>query len=247
MRVLLVVLVALAMTVVSAPATLIDRIVSESTGGGVRIGKASGSIWNGRGVVGVLSVTTREWRPWYGVQWVFDPVGLFRGRLSWRIISGDTGASVLAIGVSGWRVSDLRLAGPARNFLQRVPGAFSGFGWEGDIALEIGRFECSWRNLCSGRIGANWVAAGSDFLPGQVFGDYRINAEAVAGRFAFDWNSSDTSFIRTSGRGELTEERVLRLEGIVKGNPALLSRLPAIAGPWVRPTEAADTWKIVFP
>lgn len=247
MRGFLLLLIGLAMVVAYAPATLMDRAVSELSRGGVRIGASSGSIWNGSGVVSVLDATTQAWQPWYGVEWSFDPIGLFRGRLSWQIINNSRNVSGVSIGVSGWRVSGLNIAGPARHFLQRIPGTISGFGWEGDISLEVGQFECSWRGLCTGRLGANWVAAGSDFLPGQVLGDYRLDAEAVAGMFAFDWSSSDTSFVQTWGKGELSDGGALHLAGNVKGNPALVSHLPAVAGPWVRPTEAGDTWKIVFP
>jgi hypothetical protein len=247
MRIFLLLVVGLVMMVAYAPATLVDRTVTELSRGSVRIGASSGSIWNGRGVVSVRDTTTQSWQPWYAVQWSFDPIGLFRAKLTWQIINNSTNASRLAIGVSGWQLSGLHIAGPARYFLQRIPGTFSGIGWEGDISLDVGQFGCSWRNLCTGRVGANWVAAGSDFLPGQVFGDYRIDVEAVAGTFDFDWNSSDTSFVRTWGKGEMSDAGVLRLAGNVKGNPELLSRLPAIAGPWVRPTEAGDTWKIVFP
>jgi len=247
MRVFVLVLLAMAILVSYAPATLVDRVVSESSRGGVRISGASGSIWNGRGVVSVLDVTKHSWQPWYGIEWSFDPIGLFRGKLSWQIINNSTNVSGLELGVTGWRVSSLHVAGPARFFLQRIPGTFSGFGWEGEIVLEVRQFACSWRNLCTGRIGANWLAAGSDFLPGQVFGDYRIAAEAVAGTFVFDWSSSDASFVRTWGKGEVSDAGALRLSGSVKGNPGLLSRLPAVAGPWVRPTEVADTWNIAFP
>lgn len=247
MRGLLLALLALTMAVASAPATLADRAVATLSGGGVRIGTSSGSIWNGRGVVSVLDVTKQAWLPWYGVEWSFDPIGLFRGKLSWQIMRPSIGASRFAIGVTGWQVSGLHIAGPASYFLQRIPGALAGFGWEGDMDLDIKQFECSWQNLCTGRIDATWAAAGSSFLPGQVFGDYRIVADAAGGAFAFDWSSSETSFVRTWGKGEITDTGALRLTGSVKGDPALLSRLPAIAGPWVRPTEAADTWKVVFP
>jgi hypothetical protein len=247
MRSFVLLLVVLVVMVVYAPATLVDRVVSEVSRGGVRIGASSGSIWNGRGVVSVVDVTTQTWQPWYGVQWSFDPIGLFRGRLSWQIINNSTNVSGVALGLSGWEVSGLHIAGPARHFLQRIPGTFSGFGWEGDISLEVGQFECSWRNLCTGRIGANWAAAGTDFLPGQVFGDYQIDVKAVAGIYTFDWSSSDMSFVQTWGKGEMSDSGALRVAGNVKGSPELLSRLPAIAGPWVRPTEAGDTWRIAFP
>jgi hypothetical protein len=247
MRLLAFVLVVLAVLVVRAPATLFDRVAGDISDGGVRIGQATGTIWSGNGIVEVLEVTTRSRRPWFRLQWSFDPIGLFRGRLAWKIIAGDAEVSTLSLGISGWQVTDLRISGPARYFLQRIPGPLSKLGWDGDVRLEASRFDCSWRGLCSGGADAYWKGAGSNFLPGQVFGDYRVVVEGTAGEFSLDWSSSEGSVVRTSGKGRVSPTGAVSLAGTVTGDPMLLSRLPAIAGPWAKPTEAGDTWKIVFP
>jgi hypothetical protein len=247
MRLLVFVVVVLAVLVARAPATLFDRLAGDVSGGGVRIGQAEGTIWSGHGVVDVLEATTRSRRPWYRLQWSFDPIGLFRGRLAWKIIVGDAEVSMLSFGMAGWQVTNLRIGGPARYFLQRIPGPLSKLGWDGDVRLEASRFECSWRGLCSGGVDATWRGAGSDFLPGQVFGDYKVEVNGTAGEFSLDWSSSEESAVRTSGRGRVSPAGAVSLAGTVKGDPLLLSRLPAIAGPWAKPTDAGDTWKIVFP
>lgn len=247
MRLLVFVLVVLAVLVVRAPATLFDRMAGDASDGDVRIAQAEGTIWSGHGVVDVLEMATRSRRPWCRLQWSFDPIGLFRGRLAWKIITGEAEVSMLSLGISGWQVTDLRISGPARYFLQRIPGPLSKFGWDGDVRLEASRFECSWRGLCGGQLDATWRGAGSDFLPGQVFGDYKVEVEGTAGEFSLDWSSSEESAVRTSGTGRLSPAGAVSLTGTVKGDPMLLSRLPAIAGPWAKPTEAGDTWKIVFP
>lgn len=247
MRLLLVVLVALVMLAVGAPATLFDRAVSALTQDGLRLSAASGTIWHGGGVINVVDGGTRTWQPWCRVDWSFDPIGLFRGRASWKIINSGVNASRLDFGVSGVSLVAFRVSGPAQYFLQRVPGAFSGLGWSGDITLDVQSIECSWRGLCSGDGTAIWMAAGSGFLPGQVFGDYRMEFQASNGSYAIKWDSSGSSTVRTKGVGEISTAGMLRVDGEVKGEPLLLSRLPAVAGPWVRPTAAGDTWKIVYP
>lgn len=247
MRLLLVVLLVVVMLAVGAPATLVDRIVSVSTQDGIRLSAATGTIWRGGGVISVVDVGTRVWQPWCRVDWAFDPIGLFRGRASWKIINSGVNASRFEFGVSGWSLSAFRITGPAQHFLQRIPGTFGGFGWGGDIALDIQRIECSWRGVCGGDGSAVWMAAGSSFLPGQVFGDYRMEVRASEGSYAFKWSGSESNMVRTKGVGEISSAGALKVDGEVRGEPLLLSRLPAVAGPWVRPTAEGKTWKIVYP
>ncbi len=247
MKLLIFVLALSALVVAMAPAALIDRTAGELSRGDLRVGETSGSIWNGRGVVHVIDVPTRAWQPWFQVEWSFDPFGLFHGELAWRIIINSVNVSELAVGLPGWHVRDFEISGPARYLWQRVPGPLAKFGWDGDVILTVGNLECSWHGSCSGHSSARWTEAGSDFLPGQVFGDYQIQVKGVAGEFTLDWTSSSESAVRTSGTGRVSRAGILNLTGIVNGDPVLLGRLPAVAGPWVRPTGAADTWKVVFP
>lgn len=247
MRLLLVVLLALVMLALGAPATLVDRVVSALSQDGLHLSAASGTIWHGSGVINVVDAGTRAWQPWCRVAWAFDPIGLFRGKASWKIINNGVNASRLEFGVSGWDLAGFRIAGPAQHFLQRVPGTFGGFGWGGDMTLDIQRADCSWRGVCSGEATAVWMGAGSSFLPGQVFGDYRMEVRAFDGAYTFKWSSGESNMVRTRGVGEVSRTGTLYVNGEVKGDPLLLSRLPAVAGPWVRPTPEGNTWKILYP
>ena len=233
--------------VAMAPARLVDQIISEVSQGAVRIGETEGSVWNGRGLLNVIDLPTQERRPWRRIQWVFDPIGLFRGEMAWQIITDIAGTSRVAIGVSGWRIANLGVSGPAQNFLQRMPGPIGKLGWDGDIDLNVARLDCSWLQVCDGQMDARWNGAGSSFLPGQVFGDYEMKANGVAGEFELSWSSTKESNVQTSGIGKVKKSGDLSLAGTVKGDPELLSRLPAVAGPWAKPTSSRDTWRIVFP
>lgn len=247
MRGLVFALATSALIVAMAPATLVDQVVSEVSHGAVRIGEAEGSVWNGRGLLNVVDLATQGRRPWQRIQWSFDPIGLFRGEMAWQIITSTAGTSIAAIGVSGWRIANLGMSGPAQNFLQRMPGPLGKLGWDGDIDWNVASLDCSWRQVCDGQMEARWNSAGSSFLPGQVFGDYQMKVNGVGGEFELSWNSTKESNVQISGTGRVTKSGDLSLAGTVKGDPELLTRLPAVAGPWAIPTASRDTWRIVFP
>lgn len=247
MRLLLFAAIFVVLLAAKAPAALVDHGIAEISRGDLRIGGAEGTIWKGHGVVQILDAATDTWHRWFPVEWAFDPNGLFRGRLSWQIINANGGESELAVGYDGLHAANVRLAGPARNFLQRIPGPFANFGWVGDFKLNVGHLECSWRGGCGGRVGADWRGAGSDFLPGQVFGDYTATAKGAEGEFDVKWTSAESNMVHTDGTGRISNDRGLVLNGTVSGPPELMSRLPAVAGPWVTATGARDTWKIEYP
>jgi len=247
MKGVVLVLVILAFVVAKSPATLVDHVVSEVSQGTVRISGTEGTVWQGRGLLSVIDLATRGQRPWREVRWSFDPIGLFRGEISWLIIINSVDPSTVAVRISGWRLANLGISGPAENFLQRMPGPLGKLGWDGDIGLTVSSVNCSWRQVCSGQMVAHWSGAGSSFLPGQVFGDYQLKVSGVAGEFELSWNSTKESNVRTSGTGKVAKSGALSLNGTVTGDPELLSRLPAIAGPWAKPTSSRDTWRVVFP
>jgi hypothetical protein len=247
MKVLLFAVVVAVLLIAKAPAALVDRGIAAISSGDLRVGGAVGTIWTGRGVVQVIDTATHAWHPWFPMEWSFDPIGLFRGRLSWRIIAGEGVVSELAVGYDGVHASNVGLSGPARDFLQRIPGPFANFGWAGDLRLNVGHLECSWSGVCGGRLDGNWQRAGSDFLPGQVFGDYTAKAEGTGGEFDIKWASTESSTVRTDGTGRISTGGGLTLLGTVTGPPELMSRLPAVAGPWVKATASRETWKIAYP
>jgi hypothetical protein len=246
MRFVVVVVAALIMVIAMTPATWADRLVREISNDEMRVGQCAGSIWNGRGLLNVIDPVSRQLRPWVRLDWSFRPARLLQGRVAWQLAM-DGASSQLELGAMGWRVAEFRVNGPARNFWQRVPGPLAKMAWDGDISLAVDVLECSWRRVCNGRLQANWASAASEFLPGQIFGDYLVQANGSAGDFAFNWTSSSDSMVQLSGAGNVSGEGKVRLAGTIKGDPALLRRIPAVASAWVRPTAAGDTWEVHFP
>jgi general secretion pathway protein N len=247
MRFVAVVVAVLIMGVAMTPATWVDRLASETSNDQLRVGQATGSIWNGRGVLNVMDPVTRQWHPWLRLEWSFQPALLLKGRLAWDLTTDGGTSSHLDLGIAGLRLAELKVKGPARNFWQRVPGPLAKMAWDGDITVTVDVLECSWRRVCSGRLQASWASAASEFLPGQVFGDYLVQANGVAGDFAFNWTSSGDSSVQLSGAGNVSGDGKVRLAGTIKGDPALLTRIPSVASAWVRPTAAVDTWEVHLP
>lgn len=247
MRFFLLVVAILALLLVRVPATLFDRMAAAVGAGGVRLGATEGTVWSGHGTIAVLEATSRSWHRWREVQWTFDPIGLFRGQIAWKIIFHEERASTLALGIGGWEVTHLKLLGPASYFLQRLPGPLGKLGWRGDVYIEADRFACSWQGSCQGKAEVEWNDAESDFLPGLVFGDYRVVAQGLGEEIVLDWTSSEFSAVNTQGKGRIMAGSLAGLAGSIRGDSSLLGRLPAIAGPWARPTASPETWEIVYP
>jgi hypothetical protein len=155
-------------------------------------------------------------------------------------------ASRLELGPTRLRVTDLTVTGPARYFLQRFSSPLAKLGWLGDVSVTVTALECSWRGVCDGHLGARWLNASCDCLPGQVFGDYAIDATGVAGDFKLGWTTL-AGAITIDGDGNLSAERGVSLAATVTGDATVLSRLPAVAGPWATATADPRTWMIRLP
>lgn len=247
MRVVALLVVVPIMVIATTPATWVDQLVREVSKEDWRVGQCTGSIWNGSGLLNVIDPVTRQWRPWLRLAWSFMPSRLLQGRLAWRLTTGGMASSQVELGVAGARVTEFKVDGPARYFWQRVPGPLAKMAWDGDITLAIDVLECSWQQVCNGRLQASWAGAASEFLPGQVFGDYLVQATGAAGDFAFDWTSGSDSFVQLAAAGNVSRDGTVRLTGTLKSDPALLRRIPSVASAWVRPTAAGNTLEVHFP
>jgi hypothetical protein len=227
------------------PAGMVDLAVRRLTGDEVRLIASEGTLWHGHGVIEVVDRSSQRWQPWRDLDWSFDPWAPLRGRAAWKLISGRTEVARVEISASGWQLVHLRISGPARYFWQRLPHDFGRFGWAGDLALDSPAMFCTWQARCTGHLEVRWLNAGSDFLPERVLGDYLLQADGTAGDFALSCRTL-AGVIRIDGTGHLPAEGKVSLRATVAGDPALLQRLTAIAGPWAKPGDTAGVWTITY-
>lgn len=220
--------------------------LDRASAGTLRLAQAAGTLWSGRGVVMGLVSAPDAWRPWLPAEWTLDALSVPSGMPSWEISSGGLPVARLGVRLGGIVVSRLRLRGPARFFLERIPHNIGHAGWKGDIAIESPSFQCSWHVHCEGRLELHWTDAASELLPGQELGNYQLTIDgAPGGGLLFQLRTLD-GHVRIDGGGRWTVGGVLAFNGTIKGSPELLQRLPSIAGPWVRPTKDSGTWIIAI-
>lgn len=160
--VLLVVVVALATAVAFLPASLVDGRIAAATQGKVRLAEASGTIWEGRGV---LTDSGGTWRLPLG--WTISKADVLRGTHAVALHAVDgaaTPAGTLEVVDNGVRMRDLRIELPAQALLGALPmRPMPAFG--GTIAVAAG--DLTWTDKGrSGAFEAHWrgarVAAGDN-------------------------------------------------------------------------------------
>lgn len=222
-----------AAVVVRAPAWLVDAALDRATAGAVRLSAAEGTLWSGRGALIVIDPVTLRAQAWTSVAWRWQPMLLARGEAAWRLEADGRSAGEFAAGPAGWRADAVALSAPARFVMERVPHAFGRLGWRGDLQMETTQWHCSWAHRCEGRAALRWTRAASDVLRGRLLGDYQLEAQAQDGRIALQWQTlqGDTQI---TAQGSVTPSGPWSLQGDIRGDRALLQRLPAVAGRWVR-------------
>lgn len=228
------------------PATVIDAGLDRASGGTLRLTQAAGTLWSGHGVVMGLVSAPDAWQAWLPTEWALDALSVPIGVPAWDISTGGLPVARLEFGIGGVVVSRLRLHGPAKFFIERIPHNIGHAGWKGEIAVESPRFQCSWHVHCVGRLELQWTHAASELLPGQELGNYQLTIEgAPGGGVHFQLRTVDGR-VRIDGGGRWMVGGVFAFNGTIKGSPELLQRLPSIAGPWVHPSGEAGTWTVTI-
>jgi hypothetical protein len=91
-----------------------------------------------------------------------------------------------------------------------------------------------------------WIGAASELLPGDALGDYKLAIDGSSGnQIVFQVQTIDGP-IRVEGQGRWEVAGPLVFDGMIKGNAALLQRLPSVAGPWVHPSAEPGTWNVTI-
>ena len=160
--VLLVVAVAVATVVAFLPASLVDGRIAAATQGKVRLADATGTVWDGRGV---LTDGAGTWRLPLG--WTISKAGVLRGTHAVVLhpVDGATSpAGTVEVVDNGVRLRDLRVEVPAQAVMGALPmRPLPAFG--GTIAIAAS--DLAWNDKSrAGALEARWrgarVAAGDN-------------------------------------------------------------------------------------
>jgi hypothetical protein len=232
---------------VRLPGSLIDAAVDRLSEGSVRLAQVENSVWHGGGTLLVADPTTQHWQDWLSVNWNTDFSHLWRGALGWQLTSGGVPLAEIEISPSGFHLTQVRVRGPARFFLERIPNTLGRGGWEGDIAIDSAGWHCSWSVHCDGSAEIRWNDAGSKLLPANHFGDYRISFNSKGREIRAHIDTTGSGEVHIDGDSRWLIGGTPDFTGTLRGNPILLSRLPSIAGNWVRNGGEPGVWLVSRP
>jgi len=160
--VLLVLAVAIATVVAFLPASLVDGRIASATQGKMRLADATGTVWDGRGV---LTDSAGTWRLPLG--WTISKADVLRGTHAVVLHPVDGAASpagVVEVVDNGVRLRDLRVEMPAQALMSALPmRPMPAFG--GTIAVAAN--DVTWSDKAkAGAVEAHWrgarVAAGDN-------------------------------------------------------------------------------------
>ncbi len=182
--------------VVAAPATLIDAGLQQSTGGGLRLADASGTLWSGTGQIEMRDANRRTGIA-KSIAWRVRPAYLLRGKLLYEVALDHAGQRFpVTISLTQTEVADADINLPATALGLGVP-KLAPLGLTGDMLLHIARLSFG-RGAIHGNATLQWHGAGSAYTPISPLGNYELRFEG------------DGSAVRTSLR---TLQGPLQLDG----------------------------------
>lgn len=242
----LVVVVALAATIVSLPASVAGRIAASASNGQVALVNAGGTIWNGRGDLSIAL----DGRPLAvrGIQWRILWSRLLAGELCATLdFSGDDlrGRAVVAQTFGATALRDVDLALPAEWIAERVP-LLAAWGVSGAVAVKAR--EARFDDASVTAEGEIVVRQASAARLGPL-GDYRVTAAPAGAKTAFKI-ATLAGPLQLSGAGELGAHGDLQLAGAVIADAGSRERLgPFIAmlGPRREDGTVAIQWPVFGP
>lgn len=210
-----------------APATLLDALLGAASEGRMRILQASGSLWQGRGIFASLTPDGGSAQPWLDGAWRAEWDELATGRIGWRLEQADRVVLRLRLGAGGVELVEARLDLPLKSVLAAAPHPLARAGWRGAMRLDSPGMECDWQGQCRGSARALWTDAGLDIVPGQRFGDYELLASAHGRQGTLRLRTLGGA-LGLDGEGGWREDGRIHFEGLVRGDPEIVGRLPNV-------------------
>jgi general secretion pathway protein N len=243
--VLLGLLVAVLTMLVTAPASLVDWGLKESTKGRVRLADASGSIWSGQGRVVFVDVLTEANRDRQAlaervpgslagvvipgnIRWQISPLPLLIGRLQAEASHESMARPVIISGnfrrleatAGSLQLPDVNLARLGSPWTTVRPTASLGITWQ-PLVVEGGRF--------SGRATLELRDVASALTPVRPLGAYRVDIDGTGSNSQIRMTSIDGP-LRLSGEGTWTTSSGLRFTAYAEADETERLRLQSLLG-----------------
>lgn len=161
----------------TAPASLIDAGLQQSTEGRVRLADARGTLWSGTGQIELRDRTQRT-AVAKGIGWRVLPLYLMRGQLRVGVVL-DQAAKQFPVTISPSQIemvdADINLPAAA---LGLGEPKLAPLGLTGEVLVHVARLALR-RNTIEGSATLQWLGAGSAFTRVSPLGDYELHFEGA--------------------------------------------------------------------
>ena len=224
------------------PAVLLDGRLQEASGGKLRLARAQGTLWRGKGDL-LVADGSGDWQPWQSLAWRVDAGHLWRGQVGIFMEVGGRPEARIDVSWHGLGVAGLVAASPAARIVALLPEVAGRAGWRGDLSLTVPEWHCDWSWRCTGHGGLDWQGAANDLFPDRRLGDYRLTAKAEDGDVKMAWTTLNGD-IHIEGTGSWRPGTRPGLSVTVSGDAAFLERLPSVAGQWVQRGDTPGNWRV---
>lgn len=226
-----------------APAATLDSFLRRTTDSRFALLAAEGSVWNGQAQLATLDALSGRYRPVLPLSWQWNPSALLQGRMSWQLSFAAGNSTVLDIMPGGIQIGAVTVDMPARPLLEQIPNTVGRLGWHGDFRIASPGWGCSWGGVCKGSVTANWWGASLDIFPEYALGNYMFTIKAEPDHLALGLTTASGA-LQINGSGLWKKGTAPGLSGTITGEPYFLSRLPNVAGQWIK--RGASSESLVF-
>ena len=198
---------------VNLPAAWVGFALERASGGALGLGEPKGTAWKGRGVLAARSGSA--YAPIAGIDWSFNPLSVFTGRLSVAVSGSEHETQFRAslnAGLESVRLQNLEANVPA-TLLESASAAASFAKPEGSLRVKSDSLEIGKASV-RGAASAEWIDAGLAGMQVPRLGDYRLQITASGDRADLRLTTLRGD-LRLNGDGEwrASQPRVVQLRG----------------------------------
>ncbi len=209
-----------------------------------RLATATGTLWNGSGILLVRSGKNAPWRNAQSIHWQLRWSELWLGRIS---IATTLEQGTLRIVADPHEISVEQLDAtlPAAEITPQLPGALGRYGWTGSLDARSKQFRCGWNNhSCQGEIELLWRDAAVSEVPGPALGDYRLLLVGEGRSLHVDL-ATQRGRLQITGKGEISGNGLsFNGEAVVTGSDS--ASLKALLGSLGRPAGIPGKYLIDY-
>ena len=188
--------------IITAPATLIDASLQQSSEGRLRLAEASGTLWSGTGQIEIRDANRRAGIA-KDISWRLLPLYLLRGELRCEVgLDRAAKRFPLKVTLARIEITDADVSLPAAALGLGVP-KLAPLELSGELLLHAARLSFA-AGAIKGNATLQWRGAGSAFTQVSPLGDYEVRLEGEGATVRASLSTLEGP-LRLAGQGSWTK------------------------------------------